>query len=276
MTSAFEAEKNRTTAQPTLGAGNATDKSLSYYLNGTSGWTASKATISPIQYPPEESFYWRSFPRAIVVYMILAAMQYWWYIALEKILPARPRYKDAVPGARFEESEDREEEVVKKWIAQGRVNRASLNWCNTFLKWTLDMTVGRVWHRTAYHVFTWLLKWQHPRKLMGNLTGVSHSSVPYSTLELTLESACHHERDRRLHVATALGRPHCIHYYSRASENRVHSWGGVGCKHFLHHCCSCLCALGGEDGLRPGGHAQCHRECTEDSSQGGKAAKTRR
>ncbi|EAT84106.2 hypothetical protein SNOG_08938 [Parastagonospora nodorum SN15] len=145
MRNALEAETNRTTAQPTLGAGNATDKSAPHYqINETSGWTASKGTISPIEYPPEESFYWRRFPRDIVVYMILAAMQYWWYIALEKMLPARPRYKDVVPSAKFEESEDREEEVVKKWIAQGRVNRASLNWGNTFLKWTLDMTIGRL------------------------------------------------------------------------------------------------------------------------------------
>ncbi|KAH4807567.1 hypothetical protein HBI46_123560 [Parastagonospora nodorum] len=178
MRNALEAETNRTTAQPTLGAGNATDKSAPHYqINETSGWTASKGTISPIEYPPEESFYWRRFPRDIVVYMILAAMQYWWYIALEKMLPARPRYKDVVPSAKFEESEDREEEVVKKWIAQGRVNRASLNWGNTFLKWTLDMTIGRVWHRTVYHVLTWLLKLQHPKKLLPNLISLVTYSV---------------------------------------------------------------------------------------------------
>jgi hypothetical protein len=96
-----------------------------------------------------ESYHLQVLPRQVVTFLIMSVLQYWWYIALEKMLPARPsRYtsteKPQLQEKLSEDSEDREEEVVKRWIAQGRVRRASLNWCNTFLKWILDMTVGRL------------------------------------------------------------------------------------------------------------------------------------
>lgn len=93
---------------------------------------------------PMESYYGRTFPREVVVYFVISVLQYWWFIGLEKLLPARPRYRETPYDRKvqIEESEDREEEVVKRWIAQGRVRRASLSWCNIFLKWVLDMTVG--------------------------------------------------------------------------------------------------------------------------------------
>jgi hypothetical protein len=96
-----------------------------------------------------EPYYRQVLPREVATFLIVSVLQYWWFVALEKMLPARPgRYNSLVQFQQgekvLEESEDREEEVVKKWIAQGRVRRASLNWCNTFLKWMLDMTVGRL------------------------------------------------------------------------------------------------------------------------------------
>jgi hypothetical protein len=110
--------------------------------------------------------------------LILSALQYWWLIWLERMLPARPRYRD-VPYQRnekVEENEDREEEVVKRWIAQGRVRRASLNWCNTFLKWMLQVTVGKFWYHTLGYILVKFLRLDPPRKVLESLKKVTHPS----------------------------------------------------------------------------------------------------
>jgi hypothetical protein len=122
-----------------------------------------------------ESFYGRELPREVFIFLVLTILQYWWLIGLERILPARRRRRD-IPyqgKEKLEESEDREEEVVKKWIAQGRVNRASLNWCNTLLKWVLDLTVGMAWLFTVEHVLRHLLKLKSPMLIFSGLKSVS-------------------------------------------------------------------------------------------------------
>jgi hypothetical protein len=137
---------------------------------GTNG-TANNST--------SDSFYGRKLPREIVISFVLAMLQYWWLIGLERILPTRPRYRD-VPARQkdqVEESEDREEEVVKKWIAQGRVHRASLNWRNTFLKWLLDLTIGLLCVFTVEHMLRQTLKLKSPMLIFDDLDGVS--SYPY-------------------------------------------------------------------------------------------------
>ena len=108
--------------------------------------------------------------------LLLSALQYWWLIWLERMLPARPRYRDLVVRheEKVEESEDREEEVVKKWIAQGRVHRASLNWRNTFLKWVLQMTIGISWLHISAHIITTAMQLKFPIKSMENLKTVCH------------------------------------------------------------------------------------------------------
>ncbi|CAN9222585.1 unnamed protein product [Alternaria alternata] len=119
----------------------------------------------------KESFYGRELPREVLIVFILVILQYWWFVGLEKILPARPRRRDVTYQGKekVEESEDREEEVVKKWIAQGRVNRASLNICNTFLKWVLDLTVGTLWFLMVQHVLRQLLKLNSPMSVFNGL-----------------------------------------------------------------------------------------------------------
>ncbi|RYO36438.1 hypothetical protein AA0111_g2859 [Alternaria arborescens] len=119
----------------------------------------------------KESFYGRELPREVLIVFILVILQYWWFVGLEKILPARPRRRDVTYQGKekVEESEDREEEVVKKWIAQGRVNRASLNICNTFLKWVLELTVGTLWFLTVQHVLRQLLKLNSPMSVFVGL-----------------------------------------------------------------------------------------------------------
>ncbi|KNG52459.1 hypothetical protein DDE82_006309 [Stemphylium lycopersici] len=120
---------------------------------------------------PMESYYGRTFPREVVVYFVISVLQYWWFIGLEKLLPARPRYRETPYDRKvqIEESEDREEEVVKRWIAQGRVRRASLSWCNIFLKWVLDMTVGVLCFQTIGYLLQEFLKFKSPTKVFGGL-----------------------------------------------------------------------------------------------------------
>ncbi|KAF2437756.1 hypothetical protein P171DRAFT_424555 [Karstenula rhodostoma CBS 690.94] len=91
----------------------------------------------------QESFYTKKLPLDVVAMLIMGVLQYCWLLRLEHALPARSRRRDVVVKEKGEMDEDREEEVVKKWIAQGRVRRASLNWCNTLFKWILNLTVGR-------------------------------------------------------------------------------------------------------------------------------------
>jgi hypothetical protein len=164
-----------TPGRMTLGTGNNTNRTSS--LNHTTGFnneTAVNSTLTAIANSPE-SFYRRVLPRETIVFIVISVLQYWWLIGLERILPARSRHKYVLHQReeKVEESEDREEEVVKKWIAQGRVRRASLNWCNTFLKWLLDLTVGRVWYHTVEHVVTMLLRFHSPKMVLRGLTGVS-------------------------------------------------------------------------------------------------------
>jgi hypothetical protein len=134
--------------------------------------TALNETISAAR-EQEEPFYTRELPLGILTSFIMCALQYCWLIGLERALPARSRRRDVIVADKGEMSEDREEEVVKKWIAQGRVRRASLNWCNTFLKWILSLTIGRVWWFTVEFVVYRSLRLESPRKIWGDMLRVS-------------------------------------------------------------------------------------------------------
>lgn len=170
---------NNTPGRLTLDAGDTTNRTLSLdHTTGLNNKTAINGTLSATK-NPVESFYGWKFPREVSIFLVTSALHYWWLIWLERMLPARPRYRH-VPyqgEEKVEESEDREEEVVKKWIAQGRVHRASLNWCNTFLKWLLELTVGRLWYYTVEHVIRVLLKLKSPKSVLKDLTSVSHPSA---------------------------------------------------------------------------------------------------
>jgi hypothetical protein len=111
---------------------------------------------------PKEAFYSHCLPREIFIFLIITALQYWWHIFLERILPGRPKPQAAQPEKEAEYTEGREEEVVQKWITQGLVQRSSLNWCNTLLKWVVEMTVGRLWYHIIEHGIRLLLKPEDP------------------------------------------------------------------------------------------------------------------
>lgn len=137
----------------------------------------SPPSMAPSYVSNEELTLWGWFlPRTAVVAAIVSAMQYYWLVWLDRILPARSRRRD-VGGRLDEEGENDvyEEKIVKRWIAQGRVKRASLSWWNTFLKWVLEMTVGRLWYHAIEHALFTLLKLQHPRNIMLEMSNVSRS-----------------------------------------------------------------------------------------------------
>lgn len=93
----------------------------------------------------ETSFTPKRLTRWFVVAFFHSLLRYQWHIWLERALPTRPRGNlEAAQKANVtvELDEDKEEEVVKRWIAQGRVRRASVSWCNIILKWILLMLLG--------------------------------------------------------------------------------------------------------------------------------------
>jgi hypothetical protein len=168
-----------------LDAGNTTNRTVSLtHTLGLANATAPRLPYVPSQ--PVESFYRQLLPRETFIFVVLSVLYYWWHIFLERILPARPKSQSVPSEKEVEHSEDHEEEVVKKWVAQGRVRRSSLNWCNTFLKWVLEMTVGRLWYHSVGHGVRTLLKTQDPTLPLSGLKGVSHLSSFCIFADLTL------------------------------------------------------------------------------------------
>jgi hypothetical protein len=158
----------------TIDAGGAANITSS--LNRTTSLVNKQATNSMFSMTgnSEEPFY-STLPREVFIHFVLYTLQYCWFIGLEKMLPARPKRREVLHEGKekVEENEDREEEVVKKWVAQGRVRRASLNWCNTFLKWMINMTVGRLWFHATGLATAKLLELQSPKLLFKGFRSVS-------------------------------------------------------------------------------------------------------
>ncbi|KAJ4371269.1 hypothetical protein N0V83_004486 [Neocucurbitaria cava] len=156
--------------QMTLDAGDTRNISLSFNNNGTT----TNSTLSTTD-TPEESFYGRWLPREIVVFALISVLQYWWLIWLERILPARPRRK-TVPYQQHEkvaeESEDREEEVVKKWIAQGRRGETLVSHDRTCLSRTAQVPISD----------DGLARSEKLKHLFFNFVGNFLSITPFATL----------------------------------------------------------------------------------------------
>jgi hypothetical protein len=104
-------------------------------------------------------------PRSVFVYALLVPLQYYWNIGLERFFPARPRgvevsHQREKKEKSFDDNEDRDEEVVKRWIAQGRVRRSSVSWSNTSFKWILDLTVGKLLYEIVFHLVEGIVLWE--------------------------------------------------------------------------------------------------------------------
>ena len=53
-------------------------------------------------------------------------------------MPITPSEKQSEKTVDMESDDEREEEIMKKLIAKGKVQRSGLSWFNTFVKWILD------------------------------------------------------------------------------------------------------------------------------------------
>lgn len=117
---------------------------------------------------PPRSFYLQTFPRTLLLVLLLCPLQYYWHIGLERLFPTRPRnvevdYEDEKPeqtgggGERpavgaDDVAREEEEEVVKRWIEKGRVRQSAVSWRNTLAKWVLHMSLGTLWYEMAWYV----------------------------------------------------------------------------------------------------------------------------
>ena len=134
---------------------NSTQAESAYQVNVTetqdnttityNNFTLSTNTTDSSKTSTKKSFYKSEFPTELFLLCILTPLSYYWQIWLEKTFPGRLRAHELPEKPMTDELDDREEAIVQKWIAQGKVKRASLSWWNTFMKWTLDMTLGNLW-----------------------------------------------------------------------------------------------------------------------------------
>lgn len=121
-------------------------------LNGTATDGSGHLTTEPSPY----WFYLGELPRSLVLAFTTCALFYWWQVWLERRLPGRSRrveiVKQSSPGGEKAEGDEdsREEQVVERWIAEGKIQRSSLSWGNTLLKWILDITIGETCHTLVY------------------------------------------------------------------------------------------------------------------------------
>jgi hypothetical protein len=122
--------------------------------------------------------YYRELPRDIFLYALLVPLQYYWNIGLERLFPTRARavevsYEPGKKEKSFDDNEDRDEEVVMRWMAQGRVRRSSVSWMNTFFKWVLHLTVGKLVYEVVFHLVEGVVKWRGLSATLAGLKSVS-------------------------------------------------------------------------------------------------------
>jgi hypothetical protein len=118
ITSAFEGAINAS-AQAELNT-TATNQTSGYgtILNGTAANHTGKGIFN--SYGNSESFYWKTLPRELFLMILLSPMYYYWHIWLERALPGRGSVTALMPAGEksgLGEDDNREEEVVQRWIA---------------------------------------------------------------------------------------------------------------------------------------------------------------
>lgn len=120
--------------------------------NSTGSWASDSE-------PPKKSYYFHTLPKSLLVYVLLIPLQQYWNILLERWLPGRPPKRLPPPPPRVEKAAmvfdednvDFEQQIVGRWIAQGKIQRSSLGIKNTLFKWVLDLTVGKIIYEFAFH-----------------------------------------------------------------------------------------------------------------------------
>ncbi|RMY71139.1 hypothetical protein D0863_05334 [Hortaea werneckii] len=102
-----------------------------------------------------KSFYFDELPRDLAIQLMLFLANYQWQCLLERWLPTRPQGSNftAQEKAKVTDDDDMmEDEVMRRLIAKGKVRRASISWCNVFLKWLINNTITLSVIALAYHV----------------------------------------------------------------------------------------------------------------------------
>ncbi|KAK8052469.1 hypothetical protein PG993_003854 [Apiospora rasikravindrae] len=143
-------------------------------LANSSSTALAANTTSSLDAIPEpnlaKSFYGHHLPRGMIACLLMSTLFYLWAVALERAFPTRPRGAEGDTTAPYpkeekvvvELSEEHEEEVVKRWIARGRVRRSSISWCNTLIKWLLEVVVRAALEGVILDLFDALVdgKWE--------------------------------------------------------------------------------------------------------------------
>lgn len=125
--------------------------------------------------PPSATFLSASTARTLLCAAVASAVEYFWNLLLERRLPARPRgdwssyNHDKLAGG----DEQVEEKIVEKWIASGKIKRASLGFWNTLAKWLLDISVGRALVLLATELTRIATYSKQPAKALQHLPSVS-------------------------------------------------------------------------------------------------------
>ena len=166
--------KNLTTAFKNIPSNATASSNATALTNSTSSATGSASPLTFLEEP--EAFYLSFLPRNVFVYALLCPLSYYWQIYLERFFPTRPRgveidYKKK-EKVEVDMNEGREEEVVKRWIAQGKVRRSSVSWWNTFVKWVLHVTVGELWISSLGRFVVEFVRWRSLAKVLKNFKSV--------------------------------------------------------------------------------------------------------
>lgn len=121
-----------------------------------------------------QSSYFSTLPRKVLCLGATTILSYLWNIWLERAFPARPRGSTVLPETtktdKFEDYEQVEEEIVKKWIAQGKVQRSTISWSNTLIKWLLNLSIGNLAVCALWIVVEQLAQFHHPTELISKTT----------------------------------------------------------------------------------------------------------
>jgi len=128
----------------------------------------------------KDKFYSREFPRELFIDFLLQIVCYQWQCWLERTFPARPRQKVDVQQLREkdkhgESSEELEEEIMRKLIAQGKVKRGGVSWINTAIKWALNNILGVIIFAALYETIMGVIIWRSPSKTWSQIKWVCES-----------------------------------------------------------------------------------------------------
>lgn len=126
--------------------------------NSTSSWRLDSEA-------PKKSYYFHTLPKSLLVYVLLIPLQQYWNILLERWLPGRPprRLSPSPPKVKKasmpfdEDNVDFEQQIVDRWIAEGKIQRSSLRIRNTLCKWALDLTVGKIIYQFVFRTLYLIL-----------------------------------------------------------------------------------------------------------------------